>query len=324
MFLKGCMNMEKVELTKDDYKECLQFILKLKYLWGGATIDFASSGVKRDIGKYIHDHMGGKLAEIAVKKYLKKKYKLNIELGFEKYTSADDFMLGDIEKVILPNGKSVPPKLKVEVKATKSSSQWWLISDDEFNSREYDIYILVIIDLPLDHIIRYFKENLKLNNQELETAIPDFGVIEAEIKGIVWRNEFESNTLKFKAGDSVFETEIFEEKSRIVGETYEINLSNNELVLTKVSEPFEINGQYKILARKTAKVRKSGETKYIKALSNLKITHKFLGEYKLDKNKIYLIRDRYLSPLRISNKGYPIRNVPNKEEVWKEFLKKLV
>src|SRR3989338_1908020 len=191
------MNMEKVKLTKEDYKECLQFILKLKYLWGGATIDFASSGVKRDIGKYIHDHMGGKLAEIAVKKYLKTKYDITVELGFEKYESADDFMLGDIEKVVKEDGGKVNPKLKVEIKATKSSSRWWLVSDNEFSSREYDVYILVIIDLPLDHIIRFFKDNLELKDSDLKVAIPDFGVIEAEIKGIVWRSDFDTNTLKF-------------------------------------------------------------------------------------------------------------------------------
>ena len=35
--------MEKVQITRDDYKEVLEFILKLRYLWGGATIDFAIS-----------------------------------------------------------------------------------------------------------------------------------------------------------------------------------------------------------------------------------------------------------------------------------------
>ena len=44
--------MDKIKISKEDYEECLKFILKLRYLWGGATIDFASSGVKRDVGKY--------------------------------------------------------------------------------------------------------------------------------------------------------------------------------------------------------------------------------------------------------------------------------
>jgi len=312
--------MEKVKITKDDYEECLKFILKLRYLWGGATIDFASSGVKRDIGKYVHDHIGGKLAEIAVKKFLKQKYNLVVELGFEKYNSPEDFMLGDIEKIIFPDGKKVSPKLKVEIKGTKPSSRWWLISDNEFNSREYDVYILVVIDLPLDHIIRFFKDSLKLEDEELEKAIPDFGETEAGIKGIVWRDEFKSNTLQFKAGDSVFETEIFEERPRIMGTATATQLKNNEFTLKKIPEIFKISGQYEFYVKNSSK---GAETKYIKILSDVIISHKFLGVYNLDKGKIFLITDKYLSPLRIANRGYPLRNVPNKDETWKEFLKKL-
>lgn len=312
--------MEKVKITKEDYEECLKFILKLRYLWGGATIDFASSGVKRDIGKYVHDHIGGKLAEIAVKKFLKQKYNINVELGFEKYNSPEDFMLGDIENVIFPDGKKVSPKIKVEIKGTKPSSRWWLISDNEFNSREYDVYILVVIDLPLDHIIRFFKESLKLEDEELEKAIPDFGEIEAGIKGIVWRSEFKDNTLQFKAGDSVFETEIFEERPRIMGTATATQLKNNEFTLKKIPEAFKISGQYEFYIKNSSR---GAETKYIKALSDVTISHKFLGGYKLNKGKIFLIIDKYLSPLRIANRGYPLRNVPNKDETWKEFLKKL-
>ena len=312
--------MEKVKITKDDYEGCLKFILKLRYLWGGATIDFASSGVKRDIGKYVHDHIGGKLAEIAVKKFLKQKYNLEVELGFEKYNSPEDFMLGDIEKIIFPDGKKVSPKLKVEIKGTKPSSRWWLISDNEFNSREYDVYILVVIDLPLDHIIRFFKDSLKLEDEELEKAIPDFGETEAGIKGIVWRDEFKSNTLQFKAGDSVFETEIFEERPRIMGTATATQLKNNEFTLKKIPEIFKISGQYEFYVKSSSR---GTETKYIKALSDLTISHKYLGEYKLNKGKIFLVIDKYLSPLRIANRGYPLRNVPNKDETWKNFLKKL-
>ena len=316
--------MGKVQITKEDYKEVLEFILKLKYLWGGATIDFASSVVKRDMGKYIHDHMGGKLAEIAVKKYLKSKYNLNVELGFEKYGSPEDFMKGDIEKVIMPDGTSKSPKIKVEIKATKPSSRWWLISDNEFNAREYDIYILVIIDLPLDHIIRFFKDNLELKDEELKKTIPDFGIIEAEIKGIVWREEFKNNTLAFNSGDSVFETDIFEEKTRITGTNSEKKLENNQFILSKIPGSFKIEGEYQFIERKTQRKDKEIITNYIKTSSDVKVSHGILGDFTLQSGKIYLIINRYLSPLRIANKGYPLRSVPNKEETWKDFLEKLV
>ena len=231
-------------------------------------------------------------------------------------------MLGDIEKVIKKDGTKTGPKLKVEIKATKPSSRWWLVSGSEFSSREYDVYILVVIDLPLDHIIRFFKDSLDLEDEDLQKAIPDFGVIEAEIKGIVWRNEFRDNTLKFNAGDNVFETEIFEERPRITGTVNEVKLPNNEFELKKIPQKFKINGQYQFFKRTSS--RGASETTYLKTLSDVIVSHKILGDYLLPKDKTFLIVDRYLSPLRIANMGYPLRNVPNKEEVWKDFLKKLV
>lgn len=255
-----------------------------------------------------------------MKKFLKQRYNLNVELGFEKYTSAEDFMLGDIEKVIKSDGTKVSPKLKVEIKATKLSSRWWLMSDSEFDSREYDVYILVVIDLPLDHIVRFFKDSLKLDDEDLEKAIPDFGAIDAEIKGIVWREEFKNNTLKFNAGDSVFETEIFDARPRIMGTATATQLSNNEFTLKKIPQSFKINGRYEFYVKTSPR---GAETKYIKTISDVVISHKILGDYILGKGKIFLIIDKYLSPLRIANRGYPLRSVPNKEATWKDFLKKL-
>ena len=97
-------------------------------------------------------------------------------------------------------------------------------------------------------------------------------------------------------------------------------LKNNEFTLKKIPEIFKINGQYEFYVKNSSK---GAETKYIKILSDVIISHKFLGVYNLDKGKIFLITDKYLSPLRIANRGYPLRNVPNKDETWKEFLKKL-
>ncbi|MBU0650558.1 hypothetical protein KKC59_01460, partial [bacterium] len=128
------------------------------------------------------------------------------------------------------------------------------------------------------------------------------------------------NTLSFNPGDSVFETEIFEEKSRIVGTPEVKELAENKFTLTKIPEPFEITGSYQFLERANRKAT----TKYIKAVSDITIKHRILGEFKLPAGKSYLIIDRYLSPLRIANKGYPLRSVPNKEETWNEFLEKLV
>ena len=66
-----------------------------------------------------------------------------------------------------------------------------------------------------------------------------------------------------------------------------------------------------------------GYTIYVKALSGISVSHSILGEYRL-KQGIFLVADKKLSPLRIANRGYPIRIVPNEEKRWKEFLKKLV
>ncbi|NCO97174.1 MAG: hypothetical protein COY38_00745 [Candidatus Aenigmarchaeota archaeon CG_4_10_14_0_8_um_filter_37_24] len=91
--------------------------------------------------------------------------------------------------------------------------------------------------------------------------------------------------------------------------------------MKKVLQPFKIMGKYEFYIKTSSR---GTETKYIKAISDLSISHKMLGKYKLNKGKIFLIIDKNLSPLRIANRGYPLRSIPNRDETWKEFLKKLV
>jgi hypothetical protein len=90
--------------------------------------------------------------------------------------------------------------------------------------------------------------------------------------------------------------------------------------LKKGPSPFKISGKYEFYVKKSTK---GTETRYIKTLSDVKVKHKFLGEYNLAKDKVFLAVDKNLSPLRIANRGYPLRNVPNEDKTWNKFLKRI-
>jgi hypothetical protein len=114
-----------IPLTTEDYEKVLEYVLKLYYLWGGARGDFRQSGVERDIGKYIHDHMGGKLAEIGVARLIERDGR-RVKIGFAQYTTDEEMRMGDIEGVFENSGMR-PPNFKVQIKETKPGDKWWMI-----------------------------------------------------------------------------------------------------------------------------------------------------------------------------------------------------
>jgi hypothetical protein len=137
-------------LDKSDYTKCLEFVLNLYYLWDAPRGDFRSSGQERDIGKYINDHIGGKLAEVAVQKILAAQG-INIKVGFEKYTEEKELHQGDIEGV-RNNSTSGPYRasnLKVQIKETKPRNRWWTIPWNEWTGARQDAYVLVRVGFPL-------------------------------------------------------------------------------------------------------------------------------------------------------------------------------
>jgi hypothetical protein len=317
-----------VTLTKEDYELCMEFILKLRYLWGGVAGDFRSSGVKRDIGKYIHDHMGGKLGEIAVHKFLKREFGVEVLLDFEKYENGDDFSKLDIVGV-LDDGKIRKPKLAIDIKDSKPTSRWTLIPADLSSTETADYYIIVSVDMPLDKLIHYFKPHLKLTEEPLKKAIPDFAEISATVIGFISKKQLKEKSYLFNKGTVLPELLFFTGRAKIPDELSKT--SNAKKIILNIpgigSHEFNVmKGKISIYSGSYARTRKGKEKVldgvYIEAEEDSVLANPKLGIYPL-KAGIYKFEPKELSALRENNFAVPTNAISSTKEDWEELIKKL-
>lgn len=156
-----------VSLPEEDYIQCVLFALASYYNNIQTTMDFASTGVKRDVGDYVNDITIGKLAEMAVKRFFQEQYGLEVDLDFDFYEDASQIDDGDIRWIKTKDGaKIVRPQLHpIDIKSTKGSSKWLLIRKEEFENRIYDMYISVKVSIPESHLIDF------LGGEKIDTMI---------------------------------------------------------------------------------------------------------------------------------------------------------
>jgi len=83
-----------VELTRENYALCLDFALA-QHFRSYVTSDFGT-GRQREFGQKITNWVKGQLGEIAVQKFFKDKFQLEVELDFDLH---DDIVPQDIIKV---------------------------------------------------------------------------------------------------------------------------------------------------------------------------------------------------------------------------------
>jgi hypothetical protein len=179
-----------VFLTHEDYKKSVRFALSLWYA-GKPKGDWRITGTKRDLGSYITNWTEGKLAEVAFGKFLENNWNIKAELDFKIYPSAQAVDQGDIVSVEIEGVKRIPG-IKIDVKSTKPTSLWAMADLKEFNSRHYDAYVWVKVDLPLNHLARPIFEAVKNRNlTEIEGKIPPLEQVSAEIAGFAYREEVE-------------------------------------------------------------------------------------------------------------------------------------
>lgn len=307
------------KLDASDYKRCLEFVLKLYYLWEGARGDFRSSGQERDIGKYIHDHIGGKLAEVAVQKMLATRGK-EVKVGFERYTRDEELHQGDIEGVRTDNGNYRPPNLKVQIKETKPRNRWWTIPWSEWTGARQDVYVLVRVDFPLDHLIRNFKQHLSLQSAELQQAIPDSLEMEAQIEAIYYQDQLERLGGHMQADvDYFFNADDLFAHAKRGYETAVLKSSGlSSLKLDVSSQPFSLTTP----ARYLEKQNRKSVSKYLTLGQETVISHPVLLDYRL-RPGIYKINDDPVTALREDNFGIHSRNVSLRMDQWNKLVEEL-
>lgn len=179
-----------VTLETLDYISCIEFAIRSFYNYS-STSDFGTSTL-RDAGKFISNFAIGKLGEIAVKKFLKRNFDIEIALDF----SLRDAVVGqDISEMARPRvGGRVynPLRRRVAIKTTKMKNVWLIVPAKEVEDpdRKSDIYISVRADLFQDHLIRLLRDHSALEN--IKAIIPAFEDIPAEVCGFAYYDDISS------------------------------------------------------------------------------------------------------------------------------------
>ena len=189
-----------VELDKEDYALCLDFALA-QHFRNYVQSDFGT-GRQREFGQKITNWVKGQLGEVAVKKFLKREFGLNVGLDFE------------IRKKIVPQdiisineGKQIrDPKIGISIKSSKPKSSYLVLGKNEveIEGRYSDVHIFCRPNIPDDHLLRVGKkEIIKMVEKEphylkYASDIPSFFNISCEIAG--WCTTKELKRVKSNPG----------------------------------------------------------------------------------------------------------------------------
>lgn len=185
-----------VELNFEDYAICLDFALA-QHFRGYVLSDWGTAR-QREFGQKITNWVKGQLAEVAVKKFFKKEFNVDVELDFRIY---DEIVPQDIIGVV-ENGKTRQPKIGIGIKSSKPKSAFLVLGENEITIKERrsDYYIFCRPDIPDDHLLRLTKERVieVVKNQQhfpkYKDKMPDFQNMFCEIAGWCKIDELEKVT----------------------------------------------------------------------------------------------------------------------------------
>jgi len=185
-----------VELNFKDYALCLDFALA-QHFRGYVLSDWGTAR-QREFGQKITNWVKGQLAEVAVKKFFKNEFNVDVELDFRIY---DKIVPQDIIGVI-ENGKTRLPKIGIGIKSSKPKSAYLVLGENEImiKERRSDYYIFCRPDMPDDHLLRLTKERVieVVKNQQhfskYKEKMPDFQNMFCEIAGWCKIDELEKVT----------------------------------------------------------------------------------------------------------------------------------
>lgn len=185
-----------IELNFDDYAVCLDFALAQHFR--GYVLSDWGTGRQREFGQKITNWVKGQLGEVAVKKFFKKEFGVEIELDFDIYANiVPQDIIGIFER-----GKMRKPKVGVGIKSSKPKSAYLVLGANEITipERKSEIYIYCRPDIPDDHLLRFTKDLVieavkdKPHYSRYKDQLPDFTSIPCEIAGWCKSEELEEVT----------------------------------------------------------------------------------------------------------------------------------
>ena len=190
---KESLAWRTVDLSKGDYALCLDFALA-QHFRNYVQSDFGT-GRQREFGQKITNWVKGQLGEVAVKKFLKREFSIDVELDFD---IRDKIVLQDITAV-KENGKVRVPKIGIGIKSSKPKSAFLVLGENEIRieERRSDIYIYCRPDIPDDHLLRLTKNEVneavknKPHYSKYKDLMPDFINIPCEVVGWCHYSELE-------------------------------------------------------------------------------------------------------------------------------------
>lgn len=186
-----------VYLDINDYLECFEFAVRAYY--NGMTRSDFNRGKQRDLGEYLTNQIIGKLGEIGLKKLLQN-IGLAIKLDFD---ITGTIPCQDITQISTRPRVWNNPKLKVSIKSTKYKNYLLAIPESEahLRDRKSDIYVLSLVGLSQDHILRLIKiTKAKFIGTYLD-SIPDFAEIPCRIAG--WITHRDLTKTRALTGDEI-------------------------------------------------------------------------------------------------------------------------
>ena len=147
---KESYNWRTVVLNREDYNLCLDFALAMHFR--GYVLSDWGTARQREFGQKLTNWIKGQLGELAVKKFLKREFNLDVELDFNIYPQ---IVLQDITMVFI-NGIKRKPKIGIGIKSSKPKNTALVLGakEIEISERSSDVYIFCRPDLPDDHLLR--------------------------------------------------------------------------------------------------------------------------------------------------------------------------
>ena len=121
---KESLAWRTVELDKEDYALCLDFALA-QHFRNYVQSDFGT-GRQREFGQKITNWVKGQLGEVAVRKFFKREFNVDIELDFD---IRDKIVLQDIIG-IKDKGKMRTPRVGIGIKSSKPKSAFLVLGEN--------------------------------------------------------------------------------------------------------------------------------------------------------------------------------------------------
>lgn len=298
----------RYNLTKNDFDTAFDFALRY-HLDPKKSQSSRTSGATRGLGGVLDSFMLGKLVELGVSKVLKNfNLKKDYELDFDIKQNNEVINEPDIVRVTENNKKRLP-KCFLEIKNISKSDRWVGLTLEQFETikKSEKLENIFIIGAYIENSSQgnikqkdllgiYFKDKFK---SPIFKNFTDMNKIEVVIEYVLSGLELQKFGNIFKKGFFTYETEIFEkvgkstESSILKGKFKKLGNSSNDnldhyVINKKYPDPAYIGDIFfKGEIELYEKINPKSLKRYVRCISDVVVTNKTLGEFKLLKNQIY-------------------------------------